>query len=194
MPIRFKELKQYLSRNVRVSVCFKDGYYENYTLPSDMPGRYDEMYGYGVGMTDAEFPLDVYAKPSMKQSEQAKISACFLGPGLEAVVWEHPRSDVDRHGEDGLRFRDLKGFLQRFGAFAIVRRESWSYETYELRQDIPAEYDGLYVYGIGMDDNPKAMEYPELRDMRAEGWESVLTKRMVLALAETPRRDIAQDG
>lgn len=195
MAMQFKELKQYLSRVVRVSVCFEDGHYENYTLPSDIPeGRYDEMYVYGVGMTDVEFPLDVYIKPPTEQAERDEVSDCFLGPGLEVVVWDRPRDDVDRCDEDDLRFRDLKGFLQRSGAFAIVRRENWSYEIYELRQDIPAEYDGRYVYGIGMEDKPKAIENLKLQDMQVKGMESVLTKRMVLVLSETPRPDIAQDG
>lgn len=195
MAMQFKELKQYLSRIVRISVCFEDGHYENYTLPSDIPeGRYDELYVYGVGMIDVEFPLDVYVKPPVELSEWVKVSEFFLGAGLEVVVRDRPRDDVDRHDEDVLRFRDLKGFLQQFGGFAIVRREDWSYETYELLQDIPLKYDGLYVYGIGMEDNQKAMEDPMLQDMRVRGIEIVLAKRMVLVLSETPRQDIVWGG
>ena len=43
--ILFKELRQYLSRTVRLSVCFKDdGCYDNYLILSDIPeGKYDEM-------------------------------------------------------------------------------------------------------------------------------------------------------
>ncbi len=37
MSIKFKELRPYLSRVVRISVCFQDGHYDNYTLVSDIP-------------------------------------------------------------------------------------------------------------------------------------------------------------
>ena len=45
MAIKFKELRKYLSRVVRLSICFKDGHYDNYHLLSDIPeGKYDELY------------------------------------------------------------------------------------------------------------------------------------------------------
>ena len=56
MAIKFKELKQYISRVVRISVCYRDGHYDNYSLISDIPdGRYDDFYIYGIGMVDGEF-------------------------------------------------------------------------------------------------------------------------------------------
>ena len=58
--MKFKDLKPYLSRTVRISVYFKDRHYDDYTLVSDIPeGRYDEMYIYGVGKVDVEFSRDV---------------------------------------------------------------------------------------------------------------------------------------
>lgn len=51
MAITFKELKQYISRTARISICFSDGHYDNYTMISDIEeGRYDDMYVYGIGM------------------------------------------------------------------------------------------------------------------------------------------------
>ena len=64
MAIKFGELKKYLSRVTRLSICFTSGHYDNYLLVSDIPeGKYDDMYVYGVGMTDVEFPLDEYSTP-----------------------------------------------------------------------------------------------------------------------------------
>ena len=37
---------------------------DNYTLVSDiLVGKYDNLYIYGIGMIDVEFPMDVYTKP-----------------------------------------------------------------------------------------------------------------------------------
>ena len=32
MAIKFKEIKNYIARNVRMSICFEDGYYHNYLM------------------------------------------------------------------------------------------------------------------------------------------------------------------
>ena len=64
MAIQFNELRQYLARNVRLSICFEDGYYHNYLMISDVPAeKYKNLYVYGVGMIDVEFSMDVYAAP-----------------------------------------------------------------------------------------------------------------------------------
>ena len=43
MAIQFKELKKYISRVTRISICFRDGHYDNYLMISDIPdGKYDE--------------------------------------------------------------------------------------------------------------------------------------------------------
>ena len=62
MAIKFKEIRKFLARNTRLSICFEDGDYHNYLLISDIPSlEYDELYVYGVGMTDVEFSLDIYS-------------------------------------------------------------------------------------------------------------------------------------
>ncbi len=59
MAITFNEIKQYISRIVRVSICFENGYYDNYTLISDISeGKYEDLFVYGIGMIDVEFTLD----------------------------------------------------------------------------------------------------------------------------------------
>ena len=37
MAIQFKEIRQYLARNARLSICFEDGYYQDYLMVSDIP-------------------------------------------------------------------------------------------------------------------------------------------------------------
>ncbi len=64
MAIKFKEIRRFLARNTRLSICFLDGQYHNYLLVSDIPAsEYDELYVYGIGITDVEFSLDIYSEP-----------------------------------------------------------------------------------------------------------------------------------
>ena len=37
MAIQFKELRKYLARNIRLSICFEDGHYHDYLMISDSP-------------------------------------------------------------------------------------------------------------------------------------------------------------
>ena len=61
MAIKFEELRKYVARNVRLSICFEDGYYHDYLMMSDIPEqKYAGFYIYGVGMVDVEFSRDVY--------------------------------------------------------------------------------------------------------------------------------------
>ncbi len=38
MAIQFKEIRQYLARNTRLSICFEDGCYHDYLMISDISG------------------------------------------------------------------------------------------------------------------------------------------------------------
>ena len=61
MAIQFKEIRQYLARNIRLSICFEDGHYHDYLMISDIPvEKYNDLYLYGVGMADVEFSKDIY--------------------------------------------------------------------------------------------------------------------------------------
>lgn len=183
MSIKFSELKEYLSRVVRLSICFKDGYYDNYILPSDIPeGKYDEMFIFGIGMVDVEFPLDVYAEPKELPHLISMKDGFFLGCGLEIVVQEDAR-DIERSNEKELTFRDLKNYLQCGRNFSIVTKEDWSEENYEWRNEIPPKYNDMYVYGIGIEDNPK--EYHQIRS--AELLDSQLAKKIRIVVSKTPR-------
>lgn len=69
-----------------------------------------------------------------------------------------------------------------------MNRKGWSYETYEWKKEIPAEYDNMYVYGVGMEDNPNIDEY-----LKNTEFDITLKKRMVLVLADEPREDISEE-
>lgn len=186
MAITFKEVKQYISRIVRVSICFENGSYDNYTLISDISeGKYEDLFVYGIGMIDVEFPLDVYSKPY--SNWPVKQADCFLGCGLEIVLYDKPRTDIVRNCEKGLIFGDLRNYLQIGGNYSVVLREDWSSEEYEWCKDIPEKYDEMFVYGIGIEVNPK--EVDRFVD-RFKDLDTMFVRRMVIVLSKTPRQDI----
>lgn len=71
----FKVLKKYISRIDRLSICDKDTLiYNNFNCIADVPDIYDDMYVYGIGMVDSEFP---------KTEENDKM---FILPCIEIMV------------------------------------------------------------------------------------------------------------
>jgi len=185
MVIKFKEIRRFLARNTRLSICFLDGHYHNYLLVSDIPSsEYDEFYVYGVGMTDVEFSLDIYSEPDEINGEVNISGRNFtIQPVIEIVLSDRPR-DIERNICDNLTFKDLKPYLQVVGEFNIVNKLGWSDEPYKYREKIPEKYDNMYVYGIGMEDNPGLEEtYTELKH------DTHLKKRMVLVLSDNPRQN-----
>ena len=179
MAIKFGELKKYFSRIVRLSICFEDGHYDNFTMVSDIPdGKYDDLYVYGIGMVDVEFPLDVYSEPK----EFSLEDGYFLGCGLEIVVSEEARN-IERSNEKELTFGDLRDYLQLGRNFSLVAKEGWEEENYEWRHDIPEKYNKMYVYGIGIEDEPKE----SLKILNSGIVDSVLAKKLRIVVSERPR-------
>lgn len=182
MAIKFKEIRRFLARNIRLSICFLDGHYHNYLLVSDiLSSEYDEFYVYGVGMTDVEFSLDIYSEPDEINGEVNIFGRNFtIQPAIEIVLSDRPR-DIERNICDNLTFKDLKPYLQVIDEFNIVNKLDWSDESYKCRENIPEKYDNMYVYGIGMEDNTDLEEtYRELKQ------DTHLKKRMVLVLSDNP--------
>lgn len=185
MAIKFKEIRKFLARNTRLSICFEDGDYHNYLLISDIPSlEYDELYIYGIGMTDVEFSKDIYSEPEEPNGEvNISMSNLTIQPALEIVLHDKPR-DIERNICDNLTFKDLKPYLQVICEFNIVNELDWSDESYKCRENIPEKYDNMYVYGIGMEDNTDLEEtYRELK------YDTHLNKRMVLVLSDNPRQN-----
>lgn len=182
MAIQFKELRKYLARNVRLSICFEDGHYHDCLLLSDIPAeKYQDLYVYGVGMADVEFPRDIYTSPKALDGVIISTTDYTIEPAIEIVLHEKPR-EIERKVEHVLLFKDIKPYLQIGRNFTVVSREDWSYRLYEYRMEIPDHYDDMYVYGIGMED-----DFSE-REKRI--CDSSLNKRMVIVLSNTARTDI----
>ncbi|MBD9303448.1 MAG: hypothetical protein EGS63_01390 [Lachnospira sp.] len=185
MAIKFKEIRRFLARNTRLSICFLDGQYHNYLLVSDIPAsEYDELYVYGIGITDVEFSLDIYSEPDEISGEVNISGRNFtIQPALEIVLHDKLR-DIERNICDNLTFKDLKPYLQIGGWFNIVNKLDWSSESYEYRENISEKYDSMYVYGIGMEYNPDLEEtYRKLK------YDTHFNKRMVLVLSDKPRQN-----
>ncbi len=49
-----------------------------------------------------------------------------------------------------LRFRDLRKYVSVIDRLSICMLETMDYRNYVCLEDVPEEYDDLYVYGIGM--------------------------------------------
>lgn len=174
MAIKFKELRKYISRVCRLSICFEDGHYDNYHLISDIPdGKYDDLYVYGIGLVDVEFPLDVY-KPY--EEEPINSKECFLGHALEIVLYKEDRG-FERKELDALQFGDLRKYLQGGRFFSIIIKGEWKSERYEWRKEIQQEYNEMKVYGIGIEDN-----WEFIKATNAIFEDSHASKRLVIVL------------
>lgn len=190
MAIQFKEIRQYLARNAKLSICFEDGYYHNYLMISDIPAeKYKDLYVYGVGMIDVEFSMDIYVSPKDLDGVITSTNDDTLESAIEIVLHEAPR-DIERKAEDVLLFKDIKPYLQRGRNFAIVNREDWSYKFFEYRREIPDDYDNMFVYGIGMENNTDERDKDLIKIFEKRKLDSYLNKRMVIVLSNTARTDI----
>lgn len=185
MAIEFKEIKKYIARNIRISICFEDGHYHNFLMLADIPDhKYDSLYVYGIGMADVEFSMDVYSNPRELDGVIMVTKDDGIEPAIEIVLHEDQRG-IERSADEHLLFKDLKPYLQIGRNFSVVNREDWSCEPYEYRDDIPEKYDDMYVYGVGMEDNP--FIDGSLRNFK---YDTLLKKRMVIVLSDKPRTDI----
>ena len=187
MAIRFQEIKKYIARNVCVSICFEEGYYHDYLMIGDiLEEKYDNLYVYGIGMADVEFSRDIYTTPPQLEGEIVSTKDDTLKPAIEIVLCKKPR-EIERSEDRYLLFKDLKPYLQIGRNFSVMNRKDWSYETYEWKREIPTEYDTMYVYGVGMEDNPNVEE-----NIKNTEYDSTLKKRMVLVLSDEPREEIQE--
>lgn len=190
MAIKFKEIRQYIARNARLSICFADGYYHNYLMVSDIPAeKYKDLYVYGVGMIDVEFSKDLYAVPKDLDGMVISTRDDTIESAIEIVLHEATRN-IERTAENVLIFKDIKPYLQMGRNFAVVKREDWSYKSYEYRDDIPGDYDGMYLHGIGMENNFDESDKNIIKALEKRKYDSYLNKRMVIVLTNTPRTDI----
>ena len=108
-----------------------------------------------------------------------------IEPAIEIVLHEAPRN-IERTAEDVLIFKDIKPYLQIGRNFAVVNRENWSYRL----NDIPGDYDGMYLYCIVMENNLDESDKNIIEVIEKRKYDSYFNKRLVFVLANTPRTDI----
>ena len=144
-------------------------------------------------MIDIEFSKDLYAAPKDLDGVITSTKDDTIEPAIEIVLHEAPR-DIERKAEGVLLFKDFKPYLQIGRNFAVVNREDWSYKLYEYRDDIPGDYDGMYLYGIGMEDNFDESDKNIIKALEKRKYDSYLNKRMVIVLSNTARTDIEING
>ena len=119
MAIGLEEIRKYIARNVRISICFEDGYYHNYLMISDIPEhKYDGLYLYGIGMVNVEFSRDIYSMPQEPEGIVRGTKDDSLAPALEIVLHQKSR-EIARSTKEALLFRDLKPYLQIFGKISV---------------------------------------------------------------------------
>ncbi|MCM1225478.1 MAG: hypothetical protein NC548_64640 [Lachnospiraceae bacterium] len=99
--ITFKEIRNYLSRIDRLSICMKETLsYENYLCMRDVPHTYDDYYVYGIGMIDSEFYQPDRRKPEYFANGLFKDLA--LVSCIEVMLSREPKSVlIERDREEG---------------------------------------------------------------------------------------------
>lgn len=137
MAIQFKEIRQYLARNTRLSICFEDGCYHDYLMISDISAeKYKDLYVYGIGMVDVEFSKDIYTSPQNLDDTNSsiKIKECTFEPAIEIVLHKIPR-DIKRKAEGLLLFKDIKPYLQT-GVILLLLTERTGCTSYMNGKEI----------------------------------------------------------
>lgn len=90
ISIKFKELKPFISRFDRLSICTHEtGDYENFMRTGDLPDAYDEYYIYGIGMINSEF----YKVSKYEYSTNYEDGPLALLPCIEIVLSKSPRTE-----------------------------------------------------------------------------------------------------
>lgn len=87
--ITFKELRNYLSRVNRLSICMLEtSGYENFLFLEDVPYTYDGYYVYGIGMIESEF----YKVGKCEYAVSGRREELVLMNCLEIVLSKEPKS------------------------------------------------------------------------------------------------------
>lgn len=104
--ITFKELRGYLSKIDRLSICMLETLmYENYIWLKDVPNTYDEYYIYGIGMIESEF----YKVGKFEYAAKGKQEELELVNCIEIMLSKEPKSVHDRREEEEWKNRKPSG-------------------------------------------------------------------------------------
>ena len=93
--MKFSELRKYISKIDRVSICMKDTLnYQNYQFINEVPDSYNDYYVYGIGRIQSEFPireaLDEAVKMQIKISEDV-MEEIIYADCIEIMLSDEPR-------------------------------------------------------------------------------------------------------
>ena len=94
--MRFGELRKYISKIDRVSICMMETLeYKNFQFISQVPSSYDELYVYGIGRIQSEFPArearDAAFMAFDGKVPDDKLDEIILAECIEIMLSEEPR-------------------------------------------------------------------------------------------------------
>ena len=92
--------------------------------------------------------------------------------------------------ESCLTFKELRKYLSVIDRLSICNKETMQYKNYMFLEEVPTDYDEMYVYGVGMINSEffKAGEYQYKADGDRENL--VLLPCIEVMLSGTPRTDV----
>ena len=92
IKMKFKDIRPYISNIDRVSICDKDTLsYVNYQFISDVPESYDDLYLYGIGRIESEFPANKAIDAAVKQGVDPTGSEIIYAECIEFMLSKEPR-------------------------------------------------------------------------------------------------------
>ena len=94
MDLKFKELREYISRFDKVAVCLHETMcYETYDFISEVSEKYDDMYVIGFGMSELEFEITDFSLPY--EVEEKRIDETrYFAKCIEINFSEKTREEV----------------------------------------------------------------------------------------------------
>lgn len=178
MSFTFGEIKQYLARDMKLSIKMLKGGYTDYFMVSDIPdGKYDDMIIYSLaGIKYVEFhELGEYVSPTSPELSWMDHKLDF---GYEITLCdqipEYDDRDHTRTNTEHIILKDLRSVLPLFG-HCSVNCIGEGKEAFRSPKDIPDTFDNKYLFGLGME--------PDKTDITA----GVYEMRFVIVLANRPK-------
>ena len=90
--MKLKEFRKYISKIDRVSICNHETLrYENFQFIEMVPDSYDEMYLYGVGRIQSEFPAREAPDGVARMGEKPDDDEIIYAECIEIMLSEEPR-------------------------------------------------------------------------------------------------------
>ena len=76
-----------------MSICDKDTLsYVNYQFISDVPESYDDLYLYGIGRIESEFPANKAIDAAVKQGVDPASNEVIYAQCIEIMLSKEPRN------------------------------------------------------------------------------------------------------